>query len=513
MTPRRFSPDKGAAAILALLLVISRYTILDRFNFRYVTNDEMIFWQAARDYSQGLFYEPYFYGQNYNFMLEALLAVPLILLSIPYEMALPAVSTVLAVFPFLFFAFIMFRRGHTTAALFTLFTPLALPVEYDMLTSMTRGFVSGIFFCGPLVIALVRPHEKRSWVIAALSASLGIVFNPNSIVVSLPVCLYLLGVNYMKPMFYAILLPAAAPAFILEHFARKFYETHPGFNLHPAWVLTYDYERALSNFNVLDNFFACCTPVFWFAGWLVLPLIVTAGIILLKRDKLKGAVLIASVVFILFTLGINKVNDDLSTIFLSSARMYLGIPLLSCVAFLWIFPQIKLSGPTFRNIIVASAATVFCVKLSILKPVVSSHLTRKNYVAVAVREVEKLRGDCRSIGRYASELKADQVVFVANWIENVAEMEFYNYGCPLFDSSFPPTVLPAYERRNWVYEEARRPGRKNILVYGWHFDAERIKYVKDVEVITAERSSVLLFRNVENPDSVLRQINSGFLRN
>ena len=78
----RLSMDKiHRAAFLFMLglLILDRLLILYYFGFRFTDIDEMIFWLGANDYARGVFHEPFFYGQNYNYMLEACLAVPFIL--------------------------------------------------------------------------------------------------------------------------------------------------------------------------------------------------------------------------------------------------------------------------------------------------------------------------------------------------------------------------------------------------------------------------------------------------
>lgn len=76
--------DKHTFGLLLLLLLLDRLFLLVTFNFKFVGSDDLIFWQGANDYLHFRFHEPYFYGQNYNFMLEAVVAAPLRLLGVPY---------------------------------------------------------------------------------------------------------------------------------------------------------------------------------------------------------------------------------------------------------------------------------------------------------------------------------------------------------------------------------------------------------------------------------------------
>src|SRR5690554_7269853 len=88
----------------------------------------------------------------------------------------------MGVFPFLFISTVLFRRGKRIEAYLFLFIPLTLPVEYDIITSITRGFTSGLFFCSLLIYPLLNPTKLWSFVIAALAVSCGYLFNANSLV-------------------------------------------------------------------------------------------------------------------------------------------------------------------------------------------------------------------------------------------------------------------------------------------------------------------------------------------
>lgn len=62
----------------------------------------------AQDMSEFVFREPFFYGQAYNFPLEAYVAVPLIWLGFTPQFALPIAASFISLFPFLFFASVLF---------------------------------------------------------------------------------------------------------------------------------------------------------------------------------------------------------------------------------------------------------------------------------------------------------------------------------------------------------------------------------------------------------------------
>ncbi|MBK6370200.1 MAG: hypothetical protein IPF64_10360 [Flavobacteriales bacterium] len=72
-----------------LLGIVDRMILVHLFGSRYVSTDEAVQWHAAMDYSKGLFHGPFFYGQNYGPMLEALITAPFFRLGVPMYVLLP----------------------------------------------------------------------------------------------------------------------------------------------------------------------------------------------------------------------------------------------------------------------------------------------------------------------------------------------------------------------------------------------------------------------------------------
>ena len=85
---------------LLVALAAQRCLVLDRFAFRYTDHDQVLMWYAATEYAHLRVHEPRFYGQNYNTMLEAAFAAPLVLAGVPHAQSLPIVTSFLALSPF-----------------------------------------------------------------------------------------------------------------------------------------------------------------------------------------------------------------------------------------------------------------------------------------------------------------------------------------------------------------------------------------------------------------------------
>ncbi|MBK8339964.1 MAG: hypothetical protein IPK99_08175 [Flavobacteriales bacterium] len=99
-----------------VLGAIDRMRLLAVFGFTCTGIDDALMREMARDYGQGLFREPYMYGQNYNPMLEALVGAPFVRLFGHPWIVMPIVTSVLALIPYWSFALWWARRKEFAAA-------------------------------------------------------------------------------------------------------------------------------------------------------------------------------------------------------------------------------------------------------------------------------------------------------------------------------------------------------------------------------------------------------------
>lgn len=502
------------------LLILDRIILLANFNFKFVGSDDLIFWQGATDYMNGKFYEPYFYGQNYNFMLEAVFAIPFLKLGFPYVYTFPLVSSMVSLFPFIFISIALKKKGYFIESLFFLVLPVLLPIEYGILTSVTRGFISGLFFCSFLVFGILSPNKKSSWFYAALAISCGFIFNPNSLVITLPVCLYLLFLNWKSRSFYVINIITILPILSIQSFAKKFYENNYEYNVNGMWPLQFDFYMVFDNLKHLDYFFAYSAPLFWFAGWIILVVILFIGFYLLKKDKYKGLCLLFGVVFVIFTLGINKVNDHIDSIFLSSTRMFLGIPFFTGLAFIWIKRYIALNKYQLISSFALITLTTFFIKISVSSSVIKLHTTKTNYGPIAIKKTKDLICECEQLYKYSTENNATLFAFVPDWNLNVPHMEFYNYGCPLLIKKFPKTLMSVYEKRTWVYLKEKYNLEKNILIYGSGITTNASEIEKNddlkginIQVISENPAIFIIKNNNFRLDSLFKKLKIDLKRN
>ncbi len=329
-----------------------------------------------------------------------------------------------------------------------------MSMEFDMLTTSTRGFVSGIFFCSLLIWPILEPNKNRSFVLLGLGTSLAYIFNPNALVFALPVLIYV-GLNNLKNLrFYLLSLASIIPAILVQYFARKFYDDNPEYLVRPMWELEFSWEHLATGLGSLDQFFRYLSPVIWGWHWMILLLLIGLGTVALRKDRKEGIALLSGIVFIVLFLGINKTHDDIGTLFLGSNRMFLALRLLLGLAIHWSdirFPQAKWIQFAGGALILG----ILGVKFYSAPDAIQHHTKRGNFGAVAIKPIDDLKKQVGELQIVAKEHDVDLIVLVPGGDVPVSELDFYNYGSSLLEENAVPTVLSVYERRTWEFEKNR----------------------------------------------------------
>lgn len=131
------------------------------------------------------------------------------------------------------------------------------------------------------------------------------------------------------------------PAFVIYFFSKQFYVLHPGYVVHHLPEITYAFSRVWETLNHMDRSFAFLTSIFLSGHWWSLVVLVSGSVWLIWKDWKMGVSLVIGMIFILFTLGINKVEEGVGVIFFSPTRMFLAVPLLLALMIGWTVKRIK----------------------------------------------------------------------------------------------------------------------------------------------------------------------------
>lgn len=448
--------QKKKEILLCLILILAtiglRYKVLLHFGFEYTDSDQAIMWNGLSNYANGEFHEPRFYGQAYNTMLEALLAVPLYKIGVlPYK-SLVIVTTLITLFPFWLLSFFTFKKKSNITGLIILSIPLLMPIEYHLLTSLSRGFVTGIFIASFGTISLFYINKKWAFFLLAFTSVLGYSVSANAVLLSIP-CLLFVFLYNVKNIFYyfysgiGLILGAG-----LHLLANGFYDANPNYNLH-KYNLKYSLELIVEGITKFDYFLNDVSPLFWNLGFVWILVFLFSGIILVWKKRMRfGLTLIIIPALIIFTLGFSKIHDGSSSIFFSVSRMYLALPVLiaACISFI-VKPRL---GYYFFVI-----PLVVCVYnlLNLKSEVLANTGSNRNHV-VAVSTIDKIYKKCKEINKICSAQDIELVVIVNDYY-----YDFINYGCPVCVENFPKTLRPSYERRTWRLLEVEKIVYSRIL--------------------------------------------------
>ncbi len=455
-----------AAVVLG---TVDRLLLLLRFGYRYVGSDDAIFWQAVRDYASGTFHEPYFYGQDYTFMTEAVVTVPLYWLGVPLYVALPTMTALLALLPFWSFGAWLLRTGKPLAGVLVAMLPVLLPVEYGIITSMPRGFVGG---CAMLAAWPWCSQVERPWsrgLLAGLVLGMALFLNPNALVFAAPAALLFAWQhrNEWKVPLFALL--GALPAAVALKLAKYFYVVHPERVRHTIddWMLAFHPEGITEALGQLDKHFAGLMPVLWSQGWLALLLLVLVAVALfLRRAWMPATTLLLAVGIVLWSFGFAKVHDGSAHPFFPLSRMFLAVPLVLAWwgGMLQVPSSIKgtmRSGPT---LVLAVGVSCFAVKTYRMRSVIDHTIARQHDVPVQARSIDELRADCAVIGDMAERINASLVVFHRR--PNDQQSFLRCYICEILEASLPPTVGAEFDRRDWRSVLLERTTDRPVLVVG-----------------------------------------------
>jgi len=331
--------------ILVGTCLIQRSRILQEFSFVYTDHDQALMWCAAQEFAAGNFHEPHFYGQNFNSMVEALLAVPLMKAGIDPPYAVPIAAAFLALAPFLILAISGIMRRNWLTAMFSLALFLALPLRFHMITSMPRGFTVGPAIAALSLLFPIHSRKKQSACWFALLGMVSIILLRNSILIVLPAWIYWLFREYkdrsqLTYFFSGILLGAGVYAL-----SQSFYWLNPEYafwNEKAGVMLDFDWNRLVKGFGDLALFFQNSFPVVFNHAlfFFLLPAGVLAATAYSRKWNLFFPVL--AVVLILAAVpGFARFYVGTDSVFHSSSRFFLPIPVLLVLAVIWLENQYK----------------------------------------------------------------------------------------------------------------------------------------------------------------------------
>lgn len=447
----------GIAFILLLLLnFLNRVLVLQKFAFIYSDADQVMMWIGSYDFHKLEFYEPAYYGQDYNTMLEALLAAPFFGWASPVYI-LPIVTSVLALLPYVLLAIVYYRKQLKIQALFALAIPLMLPPEYDFITSMPRGFVTGLFFAVLASLFIYFESSKWRFFFFALFSLTAFTLNPNVILLLLPCGLFLLSENYRNKSFYVQSAIGATVGAIYPIYISYFYKHHANYVVHQLWHIKYSLYNLSVGFSDLNSFFGYITPIFWNQYIFLLLIFIAVPLIFkIQKKQVWFIISILSIVATMLTFGIGKIYDGDSSVFLPYARMYLAVPFM---IILWVsFMEIKKwKIPAF--VIIGIACCSFMHRAITMDDAVEHAMIPAKNPLLTVYTIEKSTEDCMRIHELVKKFDVNLIIVASHWAD-----KFISYGCTSCNTDIPLTLTPSNDRRTWRLIQEKDKVYKTLLL-------------------------------------------------
>lgn len=457
---------------LVVLLVIDRISHLYLFSFKYADGDQTILWLGTIEMLQGHFHEPAFYGQSYNTFFEGIIALPLVALGVPVYKALPIVTALLATFPFVLFAFLV-KEKNKIAALIFLAIPLLLPSEYIMLTQLPRGFVTGIFGASISVAVLLfgKENTKSHYLLSGIVGGFSLVLNPNSVLLLLPVYLYVFIKTEKKISMVLCSFLGIIPALVWLVYVSWFYTQHPNYIVHSLHYKSFSIDNFLQAISHFHELFYHLFPFVLFAGVAIIPTMLFIAYKLNKKgEKTFALTLVVTVVFVFITFFSSKITDGTASIFFPYSRMFLGLPIVVGIGLYFLFKGIEIKTKPLLWFLGITLVFVV-IKLSNINGR-GEWNWYNNSGFVKIFKVEELKQDYTQIQHIADSLGVEMLIINE-------KNDILNYSTMALSNSRLKTISLSYERKGWLVEDE---WRKVSFSKPFLFWCEDVLNTKDLEV-------------------------------
>lgn len=446
------------------ILLTTKILVFFKLNLGFIDSDQAFMWIGASDYAKGLFYEPRFYAQDYNTFMEALLAVPFIWMGVPVYYSVPIATHIIYLTPFLFTAFYLFFNRRKVNALLLLTILLCLPPEYDLMNSLPRGFVTGLFFTSFFVVNMLNPYNLRFFAFNVILCMIGYFVNPNSVLVSAPFLFYVFLHHYKTKRFYLINLPLATLMIPLFLFFNQFYIDHPDYIKHG---LEYRLSTAffwdnLSELNLRFIHISFFAEKYFLSTLFVLIVLMY---FLYRQNKNAAWSFLIFVLVILFSFCTGKTLEGSTWAYMSFSRMYLGIPLFIClfISILSLKTTKLFLGLMFIPLLFSS------FKMVTFEKTLEPHY--KNELWVGVRLI-KFNDAIEAIQFYGDQCRKNNSPFLLIskdfWLNT-----FLAYGGPAIDDNYPLTMETKADKRYWVREGLKNKVFERFIVISEVFDLDK----------------------------------------
>jgi hypothetical protein len=478
--PSIFSWAMVVVLIIAGCLIANRIYYLTHFGLVYTDGDQTAFWYQAEDLAHGIFREPCLYGQNYNVPVESWGAVPLIWMGLPAYLAVPVVGAFLGVLPFLILAALAYGRGQRWGAAIVLLIPLALPIEYTVVSSLPRGFVNGLAVATGALACWMFYQSRKSFFLGAFFAVVGVTVNPNCAIVLLAAGVFALLMNYRLVDFYLFSLLGGIAALPVPMLIRLFYKYHPEcdayspkVSMHFYWDLfkgslfATDQPTLTLNRPELDLFFGHFIPILE-QGWIILWVLGAMVVLLLLVLRFRAAfAFLLAAAFTIFSLGVERLHTVSDNVFYSGSRMFLAVPVLIAMGVVWfdgglgdLWKRLRFLAVGMRVVLIGGFVTLACFSFFGHRELLASPspLIPENSLP-PINRVDELVSDTQSVTEACRKYHVELVLIGRSYATCMDQAG------PVLGQGAFETLSPFFERRTYRIKEEQNEKRTRVILY------------------------------------------------
>ncbi len=476
-----------------ILLTFRVAIILKHFNFLVTDNDQALFWYACDNFSQGHFYTPFIYGCNYGSMLESLLAVPFYKAGIPIYYALPLSNAfwVLGLVSLLALSLNKKYKSGYSGTLFLIVFAL-LPTEFFAILFAAKGHLAGIIVSLISFILVLNANSKLTMILVGLLAGLAFQLNPNSLFL-----LFFVGffVESVKDALYCTFGVLISGLYIV---ITSYYSTILDSEfLHKQWQIEFSLSELGNNLSYIDKYLNSVTPFDHAKGYISLVILLIFVVTLFtKKMWIKGFWMLLTLLFVVFSFGVNKVSDGSADVLFHYSRFFLALAFCSSITFSLILTYFNLSKWYGY---IASSGIAFILMFIYSTTAEANQLTDYSGTTYSVRKslIKDLKKNCDWMIKILNEKKDNRTQIVYN------DVVFYSENLYLSTLHLPMVkcCFEKYKSFYWLDQELRKDKGLNDVYFVINFDKtmerKRKEYPQFLYLDTF--SSYFLVQNVRNP--------------
>jgi len=445
--------------LLFILALIVRWRVFYDFCLVFTDCDQLLLWDVANDMHHGIFHEPCFYGQSYNPLIEPLFAQVFLIFRMPLQVALPLISWIFGFFPYLLLGWAFFREKKYLSVAFTFVYLLWLPIEFQAIDSMPRGYVPASAFASIGVYMALFTQKKSRFFWFAFFSLFAFTVSQNCIFFIVPVALYL-WLDHLKDFkYYVQTFVGIVAALPLPLFIYWFYNRHPEYIVHGI-EYTFDFNTFKESLKQTDKIFN-----FLVAGHGFKLLIISLGFSIfalacfIKKNIKAGISIMGGLAVLYFSLWFDKAQDGTQSLFFSSIRMYLGVPVGIIIFSYWTESSFKIKS--FRGALEIISLT-FLLAVGIVCSAERNWFFKDHLYnsadaedIVSSQTTSGLEAYCSGLSVLCRNYHTDLIILNNNQAGAA-------YMCAAFNYPFE-VLRPCYERRTWTLQHEDSTIRRDFI--------------------------------------------------